>query len=86
MSFSAFRTLFPQLNQWTYLDSAMKGLTPPAFYKAASRTLTDYVWLRTDAAHALPKQVCSKIAELLGVSVEEIALTGKYHTRAQYCC
>ena len=76
MSFSAFRTLFPQLNQWTYLDSAMKGLTPPAFYKAASRSLTDYVWLRNETAHGLPKQVRSKIANLLGVSIDEIALTG----------
>ena len=76
MSFSAFRTLFPQLNQWTYLDSAMMGLTPPAFCKAGSRVLNDYVWLNTVTAHALPKQVRSKIAQLLNVSVEEIALTG----------
>ena len=76
VSFNAFRTLFPQLNQWTYLDSAMLGLTPLAFCKAGNRVLNDYVWLNTETSQALPKQVRSKIAELLGVTAEEIALTG----------
>lgn len=76
MSMRVFRSLFPQLNKWTFLDSAMQGLTPPVLSKEGNRVLRDYVWLQTEDAHALPAGVKAKLASLLKVNSEEIALTG----------
>lgn len=76
MPFKSFRALFPQFNHWTYLDSAMQGLTPPAIAKAGARAIYDQVTPYASDSHSLAAGVREKIAQLLRVHPAEIALTG----------
>lgn len=67
-----FRQMFPTLEEVAYLDTAQRGLTPQALTDAGCRVLQDWQALKSN--RELGAQAKAKIAKLLRVEQEEIAL------------
>lgn len=77
MLFSEFRELFPVMSESTYLDSAQRGLTPSIATQAACQVLQAWESLDPErVSRLLPDQVKHKLAALLKVEPDELALTG----------
>ncbi len=76
MLFTEFRELFPILKNYTYLDSAQRGLTPSVATEAACGIMQAWENLDPDRiSRVLPDQVKHKLATLLRAEAEELALT-----------
>lgn len=72
LTMDQFRQMFPILKEVAYLDTAQRGLTPQAVTDAGCAVLQDWQALKSN--RELGAQAKEKIAKLLRVEQEEIAL------------
>ncbi len=74
LTMDQFRQMFPLLAEFAYLDTAQRGLTPQAVTDAGCQVLQDWQSLNSSSIRQLAGQAKEKLAKLLQVEADELAL------------
>lgn len=76
LTMDQFRQMFPLFKEVVYLDTAQRGLTPQALTDAGCQVLQDWQNLNSSNIRQLAGQAKEKLAKLLQVETDELALVG----------
>ena len=76
LTLEQFRLKFARLQEVVYLDTAQRGLTPPELTEAGCQVLRDWEAFDSSNSRLRTEQAKERLATLLRVSSEELALVG----------